>query len=121
MREEYGRILEYIIIGGGIGIILIVGSMLIAEQKGDREKNTAYECGFDPFEDARDRFDVRYYVVAIMFIVFDIEASYLYPWSVVLEKTGGIGYYGGVDFIIELGIGYIYAWKEGALEEKKCG
>lgn len=126
MKGEYGVILMFFIISVGISFILEGLSYVLSEQKGDREKLTAYECGFDAFEDARSKFDVRFYLVGMLFIIFDLEASFLFPWSVALEKIGEIGYWGMIDFLFELCIGYLYAWRVGALtprgrEEKDVG
>jgi len=117
MRGEYGLIMIFLVFGVVISVVLLIGSYLMGEQKGDSEKLTAYECGFDPFEDARNKFDVRFYLVAILFIIFDLEASYLFPWALVLDRVGDIGYWTMIDFLFELTIGYIYAWRVGALEQ----
>jgi NADH-quinone oxidoreductase subunit A len=82
----------------------------------DTEKTSAYECGFDPYEDARNVFDIRFYLVAILFIIFDLEAVYFFPWCMSLSLLSGDSLWGMVDFIFELGIGLIYAWEVGALE-----
>jgi NADH-quinone oxidoreductase subunit A len=89
---------------------------LLAVQSPDSEKLSAYECGFDPYEDARHTFDVRFYLVAILFIIFDIEAMFLFPWAVSLSHISSLGFWSMIDFVVELGVGYIYAWKIGALE-----
>lgn len=115
MIGEYGNLMIFVIVGAVVSCVLIIGSYLIADQKGDSEKLTAYECGFDAFEDARERFDVRFYLVGILFIIFDLEASYLFPWAMTLEEIGDVGFYTMIDFIVELCIGYVYAWRVGAL------
>ena len=97
------------------GVILCL-SFIFAQQKADSEKLTAYECGFDPFEDARNQFDVRFYLVAILFMIFDLEATFLYPWAVSLGNLGSLGFWAMIDFLFELIVGFIYAWKVGALE-----
>lgn len=106
----------FMVVGIGISVVLLGVSYMLGEKKGDSEKLTAYECGFDPFSDARNKFDVGFYVVAILFIIFDLEASYLFPWAMVIERIGGVGYWVMMDFLFELCVGYIYAWKVGALE-----
>jgi NADH-quinone oxidoreductase subunit A len=82
----------------------------------DTEKTSAYECGFDPYEDARNVFDIRFYLVAILFIIFDLEAVYFFPWCMSLSFLSGDSFWGMIDFIVELGIGLIYAWEVGALD-----
>jgi len=114
--DEYGRILLYAGIAGGLSRIILVASMAFAPLSSDSEKLSSYECGFNPFDDARNRFDVRFYLVAIRFIVFDIEASFLYPWAVTLSEQGSLGYFAMLDFLFELVIGYRYAWYVGSLE-----
>jgi NADH-quinone oxidoreductase subunit A len=115
-REEYIPILLFIIVAITLSVIILGLSYALAVQNPDTEKLSAYECGFDPYEDARHTFDVRFYLVAILFIIFDIEAMFLFPWAVSLSHIGSVGYWNMVDFIIELGVGYFYAWKIGALE-----
>jgi len=90
--------------------------MMVTVSEGDLEKIGAYECGFNPFDDARSRLDIRFYLVAILFLVFDLEASYLYPWAVSLGEQSSVGFLTIVDFMIELVVGYVYAWKISALE-----
>ena len=89
---------------------------VIAESKPDKEKLSAYECGFEAFEDARGRFDVRFYLVAILFIIFDLEVAFLFPWAVSLGKIGLFGFWSMIIFLFILTIGFIYEWKKGALE-----
>ena len=104
----------------GVAIILaiiIVGlSYLLSVQNPETEKLSSYECGFEPYEDARNIYDVKFYIVAILFILFDIEAMFLLPWSVSLSQLSILGFWSMIDFIIELGIGFIYVWYVGALE-----
>jgi len=116
MREDYGLILVFLSLSGLIAGGLYAFSYVAAEQKGDREKLTAYECGFDAYEDARSRYDVRFYLVGMLFIVFDLEASFLFPWSIALESVGDVGFWGMIDFLLELCIGYVYVWRVGALD-----
>lgn len=84
--------------------------------QGDKEKLSPYECGFDPYEDARQAFDVRFYLVSMLFIIFDLEAMYLFPWAISLHQTGSMGFWTMIEFLFELGIGFVYAWKIRALE-----
>lgn len=97
--------------------VLILGlSYVLAIQKPDAEKGSAYECGFDPYDDARNAFDVRFYLVAILFIIFDLEAMFFFPWAISLSFIGSEGIWCMMDFIIELFIGYFYAWRLGVLD-----
>lgn len=99
-----------------LGLIIYSLSYFIAVQNPDSEKLSAYECGFEPFEDARNTFDIKFYLIAILFIIFDIEVAFLFPWSVAFDYTGSLGFWVVIDFIIELVIGYVYIWKKGALD-----
>ena len=116
----YLPILVFMVIAGAIALAMVGGSLLAARQKPYPEKVSAYECGFEPFDDARRRFDVRFYLVSILFIIFDLEASFLFPWAVSLfdMPNGGmhVAFWSMVTFLVELGLGYIYVWKKGALE-----
>lgn len=113
MRGEYGNIVIIIVIGGVIAGLVEGLSYALGKVGADEngEKRTAYECGFEAFEDARQRFDVRFYIVGMMFIVFDVETSYMIPCSMVLERIGEIGYWSMMEFIVELGIGVVYIWR----------
>ncbi|MEQ9556115.1 MAG: NADH-quinone oxidoreductase subunit A, partial [Rhodospirillales bacterium] len=91
-------------------------SFVIAQQNPDVEKNSAYECGFEAFDDSRGRFDVRFYLVAILFIIFDLEVAFLFPWAVTLGKIGVFGFWSMMVFLSVLTIGFIYEWRKGALE-----
>nr|YP_010330485.1 NADH dehydrogenase subunit 3 [Rhodella violacea]UNJ19093.1 NADH dehydrogenase subunit 3 [Rhodella violacea] len=113
---EYGSILVYFLLSTVISIILIVLSYILAVQKVDHEKITTYECGFNPFEDARSTFDVRFYLVAILFLVFDLEISFLFPWVMALGNCHVFGYWSMMHFLKLLTIGFIYEWYKGALE-----
>lgn len=113
---EYSHILVLFIFSTFLAAVILAASYLIGTQNPDSEKVSAYECGFDPYEDARNSFDVRFYLVAILFIIFDLEAMFFFPWSVSLSFLQTSGFWGMIDFIIELVIGYIYAWQIGALE-----
>src|SRR5438128_445558 len=116
LLREYFPILVFLAIAGGISIAMVTASVVIARQRPDKEKLSPYECGFDPFEDARIRFDVRYYLVAILFIIFDLEVAFLFPWAVSLGDIGMFGFWSMVVFLAVLTIGFVYEWKKGALE-----
>ena len=107
---------EYLPILVFLAIAMVGGSMLAAPQQPYAEKLSAYECGFEPFDDARRRFDVRYYLVAILFIIFDLEVAFLFPWAVSLGDIGVYGFWSMVVFLAVLTIGFIYEWMKGALE-----
>lgn len=91
-------------------------SFVVAKQDAYSEKISAYECGFDPFDDARNSFEIKFYLVAILFLIFDLEASFLFPWAISLSKTNSFAFWSIIDFFFELGIGFFYAWKIGGLE-----
>jgi NADH-quinone oxidoreductase subunit A len=116
LLSEYSVVLGYSAIAFALSGIILRLSMVASTTSADSEKLSSYECGFNPFDDARNRFDIRFYLVAILFIVFDIEASFLYPWAMTLGEQGAWGYFTMADFLFELVIGYVYAWKIGALE-----
>src|SRR3981189_3452424 len=99
-----------------IGLALLVAPFLIAPNKPDAEKLSAYECGFPAFDDARMKFDVRFYLVSILFIIFDLEVAFLFPWAITLKATGVFGFWSMVVFLAVLTVGFIYEWKKGALE-----
>jgi NADH-quinone oxidoreductase subunit A len=113
---EYNSVLIYLIVSLAIAFVLVIISYLFASQVGGTEKLSMYECGFEPFEDARNTFDIKFYIIAILFIIFDIEVAFLFPWSVAFDYTGSLGFWVVIDFIIELVIGYVYIWKKGALD-----
>jgi NADH-quinone oxidoreductase subunit A len=116
LANEYAPIFVFILIALGMGAAPLVLTMLVAEQRPDEEKLSAYECGFEAFEDARMHFDVRFYLVAILFVVFDLETAFLFPWAVVLDQIGIFGFIEMMLFLVILLVGYIYAWKKGALQ-----
>jgi len=116
MLENYLPVLIFILIGVFIGCMPLIATRLLIPKKPDKEKTSAYECGFDPFEDTRIPFDVRYYLVALLFIIFDLETAFLFPWAVVLHKIGWFGFIAMLIFLSILIIGFIYEWKKGALE-----
>ena len=116
LLSEYLPILFFIFIGIFIAVGMTTLSFLIGETKPDKEKLSAYECGFEAFDDARGRFDVRFYLVAILFIIFDLEVAFLFPWAVSLGNIGLFGFWSMMFFLLVLTIGFIYEWKKGALE-----
>jgi NADH-quinone oxidoreductase subunit A len=113
---EYLPILIFLGIAFAIAVIAVAASWLVARQKPDAEKGAAYECGFDAFGDARSKFDVRFYLVAILFIIFDLEVAFLFPWAVSLGKIGLFGFWSMMMFLAVLTVGFIYEWRKGALE-----
>ena len=118
---EYLPILIFIGIAGVIATALLVIPFLIAPSKPDPEKLSAYECGFNAFDDARMKFDVRFYLVAILFIIFDLEVAFLFPWAITLGATGVFAFWSMVVFLGVLTVGFIYEWKKGALEWSEPG
>lgn len=116
MIESYLPILVFLAIGLGFGVGPIAVGFLLAPRKPDDEKLSPYECGFEAFDDSRSRFDVRYYLVAILFILFDLEIAFLFPWAVVLEELGLFGFWAMMVFLGILVVGFAYEWKKGALE-----
>ncbi len=116
MLENYLPILIFIILGFVFGIVPVVLGRLVAPYRPDSDKNSPYECGFEAFEDSRMKFDVRYYLVAILFIIFDLEIAFLFPWAVVLKDIGVFGFMAMFVFLAILVVGFIYEWKKGALE-----
>ena len=116
MLENYLPILIFIVLGFVFGIVPVVLGRLVAPHRPDSDKNSPYECGFEAFEDSRMKFDVRYYLVAILFIIFDLEIAFLFPWAVVLEDIGVFGFVAMFIFLTILVVGFIYEWKKGALE-----
>ncbi len=116
MLENYLSVLIFIIAGAALGAVLIVAGLLLAPHRPDDEKYSPYECGFEAFEDSRTRFDVRYYLVAILFIIFDLEIAFLFPWAVAINDIGLFGLLAMAVFLAVLIVGFIYEWKRGALE-----
>jgi NADH-quinone oxidoreductase subunit A len=113
---EYFPILVFMGIAAVIALAMVGGSLLAARQKPYAEKLSAYECGFEAFDDARRRFDVRFYLVAILFIIFDLEVAFLFPWAVSLGGIGVFGFWSMVAFLGVLTVGFIYEWRKGALD-----
>jgi NADH-quinone oxidoreductase subunit A len=116
MLAEYLPILLFILVGIGVGVAPIVLGKLLAPNKPDPEKLSPYECGFEAFEDARMKFDVRYYLVAILFILFDLEIAFLFPWAATLNEIGFAGFLAMMVFLGILTVGFVYEWMKGALE-----
>lgn len=116
MLENYLPILIFLVIGILFGVVPITLGYLVAPHRPDPEKLSPYECGFEAFADSRMRFDVRYYLIAILFIIFDLEIAFLFPWAVVLDELGMAGFLGMLVFLGILVVGFIYEWKKGALE-----
>ncbi len=118
MLQEYFPVMMFMGVAAAIGVLPVLLGMLLGPRRPDAEKNSPYECGFGAFEDARMKFDVRYYLVAILFILFDLEIAFLFPWAIML-KSGELGAFGFWTMMVFLGVlvvGFIYEWKKGALE-----
>jgi NADH-quinone oxidoreductase subunit A len=113
---DYLPILIFLGIAIGLAAVIVLASLLVARQKPNAEKLSPYECGFAAFEDARGRFDVRFYLVAILFIIFDLEVAFLFPWAVSLGNVGLFGFWSMIFFLAVLTVGFVYEWKKGALE-----
>ena len=113
---EYLPILIFVFVALFIAVGMTLMSFVFGESNPDKEKLSAYECGFEAFDDARGRFDVRFYLVAILFIIFDLEVAFLFPWAVSLSSLGLFGFWSMIIFLFFLTIGFIYEWKKGALE-----
>lgn len=116
LLANYLPILIFLGIAIALAVIIVAASYIVAQQRPDSEKVSAYECGFEAFDDARSKFDVRFYLVAILFIIFDLEVAFLFPWAVSLGDIGLFGFWSMVVFLGILTIGFIYEWKKGALE-----
>lgn len=116
MLQNYLPILIFIIVGLGLGCVMIMMGTMLGPKRPDSQKLSPYECGFEAFEDSRMKFDVRYYLVAILFIIFDLEIAFLFPWAVVLDRIGLFGFLAMAVFLGILVVGFIYEWKKGALE-----
>ena len=116
MLAEYLPTLLFLIVATGIGIALMVIGRFIGPRRPDAQKLSPYECGFEAFEDARMKFDVRYYLVAILFILFDLEIAFLIPWAVSLQEVGVTGFVAVIIFLAVLVVGFAYEWKKGALD-----
>ena len=113
---EYLPILVFLGIALGLGLVLLLAAAVIAVRNPDPEKVSAYECGFNAFDDARMKFDVRFYLVSILFIIFDLEIAFLFPWSVAFKDVSMVGFWSMIVFLSVLTVGFAYEWKKGALE-----
>ena len=116
LLQDYLPLVIFIAVALGLGLALLIAPFLIAYKSPDPEKLSAYECGFNAFDDARMKFDVRFYLVAILFIIFDLEVTFLFPWAIVHSQLGVFGFWSMMLFLAVLTIGFIYEWKKGALE-----
>ena len=116
MLAEYVPVLIFLAVAGALGLLLFALGFVFAPRRPDPEKTSAYECGLEPFEDTRMKFDVRYYLVAILFIVFDLEIAFLFPWAVALKEIGPAGFWAMMLFLAILVVGFAYEWKKGALD-----
>ena len=114
--QNYLPVIVFLGLAGGLSLVMVVASWLAGKKRPYTEKLAAYECGFDAFDDARDKFDVRFYLVSILFVIFDLEVAFIFPWAVSLGKIGLFGFWSMVVFLVVLTIGFIYEWKKGALE-----
>ena len=116
LLRSYLPIIIFLFIALGLGLVLLLSAIVIAVRRPDPEKVSIYECGFNAFDDARMKFDVRFYLVAILFIIFDLEVAFLFPWAVALGSIGVFGWLSMMLFLGVLTVGFIYEWKKGALE-----
>ena len=116
LLREYLPILIFLAIAIAMSGAMVLATLLIAHQRPDSEKVSPYECGFEPFDDARNKFDVRFYLVAILFIIFDLEVAFLFPWAVSLGEIGVFGFWSMFIFLVILTVGFVYEWRKGALE-----
>jgi NADH-quinone oxidoreductase subunit A len=116
LLQDYLPLVIFIAVALALGLALLIAPFLVAYKQPDPEKLSAYECGFNAFDDARMKFDVRFYLVAILFIIFDLEVTFLFPWAVVYGQLGIYGFWSMMVFLAVLTVGFIYEWKKGALE-----
>jgi NADH-quinone oxidoreductase subunit A len=116
LLQDYLPLVVFIGIALVIGLVLLIAPFIVAYKQPDPEKLSAYECGFNAFDDARMKFDIRFYLVAILFIIFDLEVAFLFPWAVAFKHLGVFGFWSMMAFLGVLTIGFIYEWKKGALE-----
>ncbi len=114
--QEYLPILIFLGVATGLAIVMVLIPFIVALRRPDKEKLSAYECGFEAFSDARGKFDVRFYLVSILFIIFDLEIAFLFPWAITLGKIGVFGFWSMMVFLAVLTVGFIYEWKKGGLE-----
>src|SRR5574343_746988 len=113
MLETYFPVLVFILFAAAFGFIPIIAGWVLGPSKPDAEKLSPFECGFEPFEDARIKFDVRYYLMAILFILFDLEIAFLFPWATILKEIGAVGFWSMMVFLAILVVGFAYEWKKG--------
>ncbi|HSR77931.1 MAG TPA: NADH-quinone oxidoreductase subunit A [Xanthobacteraceae bacterium] len=116
LLQDYLPLIIFVAVATAIGLVLLIAPFIVAYQQPNAEKLSAYECGFNAFDDARMKFDVRFYLVAILFIIFDLEVSFLFPWAVAFGEIGVFGFWAVMVFLAVLTIGFIYEWRKGALE-----
>lgn len=116
MLREYLPVLIFLAIAVGLGLVLMLSAFVLAVRNPDPEKLSAYECGFNAFDDARMKFDVRFYLVSILFIIFDLEIAFLFPWAVAFKDLSAFGFWSMMMFLAVLTVGFAYEWKKGALE-----
>ena len=116
LLQDYLPLVVFIAVALGLGLALLIAPFLVAYKSPDPEKLSAYECGFNAFDDARMKFDVRFYLVAILFIIFDLEVAFLFPWAVAFKEVGLYGFWSVMVFLAVLTIGFAYEWRKGALE-----
>lgn len=114
--REYLPILIFLAVAIGLCLAMVIGSLVVVKQRPDSEKVSAYECGFEAFNDSRGQFDVRFYLVAILFIIFDLEVAFLFPWAISLGGIGLFGFWSMIIFLGVLTVGFVYEWRKGALE-----
>lgn len=116
LLANYLPIIVFLGLACGLAFLMVAASFVVGMQKPDAEKNSPYECGFEPFGDARSKFDVRFYLVSILFIIFDLEVAFLFPWAISLGSIGVYGFWSMVVFLGVLTVGFIYEWRKGALD-----
>lgn len=116
LLNQYLPLAIFIVIAAGLSGALLVAPFIVAFKAPDPEKLSAYECGFNPFDDARMKFDIRFYLVSLLFIIFDLEVAFLFPWAVAFHDIGALGFWSMIVFLFVLTVGFVYEWKKGALE-----
>ena len=116
IMTEYVPILVFLVLAFGISIGAILFSLVVGNKNAYQDKNSTYECGFDPFDDSRSRFEVKFYLVAILFIIFDLEIIFLFPWAIAFNEIGLLGFVSMMFFLLVLTIGFVYEWMKGALD-----
>ena len=116
LLREYLPILIFLVVAIGLGLVLILAAAVLAVRNPDPEKVSAYECGFNAFDDARMKFDVRFYLVSILFIIFDLEVAFLFPWAVAFKDMSMVAFWSMMAFLAVLTIGFAYEWKKGAMD-----